>query len=143
MFKAGDKVIVVRPESTRRQRTKLDPPGAGDWIDSKPKMVERKAVISQLGRLYIPVRLPSGEIKHCLYVDLTFLKSGKVSFKSKKADWKGVKKDAKGIYREVLIPGKPIVIRGEVVLHGLYIPVLLDGKAVQIPYENLKFKEQK
>lgn len=136
MFKANDKVVVVRLETSVRQRTKHDPPGLGDWITEKPKVVERKAVIGQLGRLYIPVRLPDKRIKKVLYPELTFTKAG-VSFKSRLPNWKGIKNG-----KEVLIPGKPVTVRGKAVLSGLYIPVVLNGKTVEIPYENLEFKRR-
>ena len=73
MFKAGDNILVVRLETTRRQRRKTElVKGGGDWITSKPKMVETKAVIGSLHALYIPVRLPdrSRKIKKVPYSDL-------------------------------------------------------------------------
>jgi len=146
MFKQNDPVVVVRLEATVRPTTiheQAKDPGLGSFITGKPKSVEKKAVIGSLHNLYVGVRLPSGEIKHCLYVDLTFLKNGKVSFKSKKPDWKGVVKNAKGVYVETVKPGKPITVRGQAVLRGLHIPVLIDGKPYQVLYENLKFKETK
>jgi len=144
-FKVKDPVIVVRPESTLRPTTiheQAKDPGIGSFTATKPKEVGRKGVIGSLHALYIPVRLPSGKTRHVLYVDLTFGKGLKCSFKGKKPDWKGVKPDKEGIYREVVIPGKPIVLRGEAILHGLHIPVIIDGEPCQIPYEQIKFEKE-
>lgn len=137
MIKQGDKVVVVRPESTRRQATVEElAKGSNQWIDSKPEAVEHKATIGYLGKLFIPVRLPDRKIKKILYPNLTFTKAG-VSFISHRPDWKGIKKG-----KEVLIPGKPITVRGKAVLNGLYIPVVIDGKTSQLPYEQIKFKKE-
>jgi len=142
-FKQGDKCVVVRLETSVRQRTKKDPPGLGDWITERAKEVKRKAVIASLHNFYVGVRLAKNEIKHCLYVDLSFFKSGKVGFKTSLPNWKGVEKDSKGIYREVIKPGKLVTVRGNLILTGVHIPVLIDGKPYQVLYENLKFKETK
>lgn len=137
MFKSGDSVVVCRPECTVRHRdVKKD--GVGDsWITSKPKAVEHKGVVGSLQALNVVVNLPGGDYKGCKYVDLTFLKSGKVSFSSKKADWKGIKKG-----KEVLIPGKPIRLVGTVRWTGVHVPITFDNGSHSIPYEQLKFKKE-
>lgn len=139
MIKQGDKILVRRLESTVRQRTKDDPQGSklSMWIRSTPKAVEYKATIGYLGRLSIPVRVAGGKTKKMPYDKLTITKTG-VSFISHRPDWKGIKKG-----KEVLIPGKPITVKGKAVLNGLHIPVVINGesKIYQCPYEQIKSKK--
>jgi len=145
MMKQGDKVVVVRMETTQRLTTmdeKANDPDLGDFIIEKPKEVRRKGVLGSLHNLAVRVNLPDGDYRGCLYHDLTFLKSGKVSFESHKPDWKGVKKDKDGVYREKIIPGKVIRLVGKVILSGVYIPVTIEGKPCQIPFEQLKFEKE-
>jgi len=140
MFRPGDKVLVVRPECTVRHSRKGDLPSAGSWITSKPKIVETKAVIGQLGRLFIPVLLPGGDKRSKLYPDLTFLKNGVVTWKEKLRD------HIKMVdHKETVIVGKVKTIRGKPILDGVHIPVILEGQTetTQIPYEQLRFREAK
>lgn len=150
MFKTGDKVsykIATQPPAHG-----INPGKEYDiaWAKykAKDKYIVYHGVVGNLSLFCLPVTLPDGKVRHSLYADLTFGTGNKVSFKAKKPDWKGVKKDAKGIYREVLIPGKPITVRGIIkpsVLGDLHIPVVVEGiKGVRhIPYKNLVFKETK
>jgi len=136
MIKQGDAVTISRLETTRRQRTKLDPPDQ-EWIDSKPKTVKSKGVIASLHALNVVVNLPGGDYRGSKYVDLTHLKGGKVSFKSRLPSWKGIKAD-----KEVLLPGKEITVKGVINWNRVFIPVVIKGKTCQIPYEQLKFKKE-
>lgn len=140
MMKQFDKVIVARPESKSRPTTKEERAAGklGSFTTTIPKLVEHKATIGHLGKLYIPVLLPDKKVVRIPYDSLTFTKTG-VSYKSKRADWKGI--DPK-THKEVLRVGKPITIKGVARLTGLYIPVVIEGKACQIPYEQIKFKKE-
>jgi len=139
MFKTGDKVSYSFIPTVQRQSTiKEQAKGAEQWIYEPGEKVTLKGVIAPLITLYIPVRLPDGEIRHCRYANLTFGKDNKVSFKSQLPNWKGIK-DGK----EVIIPGKFITIRGIMVLTDLHIPVVVENEIRQIPYRDLTFKETK
>jgi len=143
MFKAGDKVLVVRLESKVRPTTiheQANAPDLGSFITEKPKETRTKGVIGTLHAFYLGVKLASGKIRYALYADLTFLKGGKASFKTRLPSWKGI--DPK-THKETIKPGKLVTIKGKVILQGVHIPVLIDGEPCQIPYENLVFKETK
>lgn len=152
MFKSGDKISYRFTPMKQRMATKEEQakdPALGNWItEPQPDQVV-KGVIAPTTTLYIPVKLPDGEVRPVLYADLTFGKQKgnqvKVSFKGKLLDWKGVKKDKEGIYREVIIPGKAITIRGISLLSGLLIPIKVAGDTphpLQILYEKLTFEKK-
>lgn len=152
MFQSGDLVSYQFTPMKQRQTTPQEQakhPEFGNWITEPGEEVTIKGVIAPTTTLYIPVKLADGEVRPVLYADLTFGKQKgnqvKVSFKGKLPDWKGVKKDKEGIYREVIIPGKPITVRGISLLSGLLIPIKLTGDTphpVQIAYEKLTFEKK-
>lgn len=140
MFKQGDSVVISRLESTRRQRDVKKDGVGNQWIDSKPVLVKTKAVIGSLHRFFIPVVLPDGSTLRKPYSDLAFLKNGKVSWKTKKAD------HVKTVdHKETIVKGKEYIARGVISpsFRTQHIPVILNGEGVDIPLNQLVFKEKK
>lgn len=140
MFKVGDKILVVRLETTVRQSTiKELAQGAGAWITSKPVMVEHKATIGRLEKVLIPVLFPDGSIHQKPYPDLTFGKGNKVSWKAKKPDHILMVE-----HKETTLRGKSYIARGKIhpSFSTQHIPVILNGKSVMIPLDQVVFKEK-
>lgn len=140
MLKQGDSVIIERPQSKVRPSTveeRAADSSLGSFLTEKPVLVKTKGVIGSLHALNVVVNLPGGDYRGCKYSDLTHLKGGKVSFKSRLASWKGIKKGV-----ETIIPGKEITLKGVINWNRVYIPVVINGEACRIPYEQLKFKKE-
>lgn len=112
-----------------------------DYQVVEGKQVVVEGALGDLSNIYLPIKLKSGEETQVKYSDLSFGRSGIVSFKRTLAD--KTKVDDEG--NETIIKGKTITVRARLgVLDFLWLPVIEeDGTEVKVQLKDLTFKEVK